>query len=443
MKTLGRRDILGGLAASAFLPLLDSERAHAQAAPRRFIVFGKNNGVHLPAFFPAPPAGGDVRLDAITLPPILQALDRRKNDLIVLGGVEHTSFKDIPNYNGHHSCGHNLTGIADKGSFLGGGISLDQVLANEFGKTVKLPFPTLNLGAASSGVQTMAVLSYRGPAQPVSNENSPQNAFNRLFGALSLSTAEQDRIRNERRSVLDYVNKRLAAFGERLGADDRQKIDYHLASVRDLEQRLGAMAAKGCVAPTITPVTTTDVSQGLPQLVKAQMDNIVAAMACDMTRVATLKASSAGDHAMLWLGADFARNGIDNPKAAATYHDITHHQFAETKDLKIRADQWWLEMLLYLLDKLDAVKEGAGTMLDNTLVLLTDDMGNGSVHTQGDMPFLIAGRLGGRLRAGRYLHPGKQVPHNHVLTAIANAFGLPLPSFGDPKYAGVYAGIVA
>jgi hypothetical protein len=438
-----RRDFLGALGASAFLPLLDADRASAQSYPLRFIVFGKNNGMHIPAFFPAAPAGGEARLDAITLPPILQTLDRRKNDVMVLGNVEQTSFKDIPNFNGHHSCGHNLTGIADKGSFLGGGVSLDQYIAAQFAKTVNLPFPTLNLGASASGVQTMAVLSYRGAAQPVSNENSATNAFNRLFGSLNLSAAEQDRLRRERKSVLDYLGARLTAFGARLGSEDRQKIDYHLGSVRDLEKRLSATAGKSCTAPTITPVPSTDTSKSLPQMIQAQMDNIVAAMACDLTRVATLKASSAGDHAMLWLGAEFQRAGIDNPKAAATYHDITHHQYGETKDLKIRADQWWLEMLMYLLDKLDAVKEGAGTMLDNTLVLMVDDMGNGAVHAQGDMPFVLAGRLGGRIKMGRYLNPGRKVAHNGVLVAVANAFGFPVTTFGDPKYGGAYPGVLA
>ncbi len=444
--------VLAGTAGTALVPLLSDDWARAQGAPRRVILMSKTNGMHLPGLFPATPSGGEIALSEIASPPpLLSSMSRRFKDLVLLGGIEQTTMKELPSPNGHHSASHTFTGAAGTtinsggvARFDGGGISLDQWLAQQIGKTVNLPYPTLNLSVNGGGDK----ISWRARDQGVTNEDNPYTVFTRLFGARNLPPAQVDQQRAERKSVLDFVSARFAAASKTLGTEDRAKLDFHGQSVRDLEKRLTAVFSQaGCTTPMLAQSNPMLAAQDqMPARISAQIELIVGAMACDLTRVATLKIGGFGDHALLWLGDEFKRlctPGTCSAGKPTSYHDVSHQQFKpDWTPLKQRADQFFLEaMMLYALDKLDAVKEGAGTMLDSTLVVLADDMGNGSSHAQSDIPWILGGRIGGRLKTNRFVHQGKR-SHNGVLVAIAHMMGYPVDTFGDAKFGGLLPGLL-
>jgi hypothetical protein len=153
-----------------------------------------------------------------------------------------------------------------------------------------------------------------------------------------------------------------------------------------------------------------------------QIDLLVAAMRCDVTRVGSIQFSDARNHVTFPF--------LDSRTDA---HELSHN----ANDPLYRAEtisifSWYAEQFAYLLQKLKQTPEGSGTMLDNTLVFWCNEIAQGG-HTQNDMPFVLAGRAGGAIRTGRYLqYNGK--PHNDLLVSILNAMDVKVSTFGNPNF---------
>jgi hypothetical protein len=258
------------------------------------------------------------------------------------------------------------------------------------------------------------------------------------------------RYRQERKSAIDFVNKELRRLQTHLGVEERLKLDAHLEAVRRLEQELGQAppaAGAGCQPPAQGgPKIDLTKASSMPAITKAMFDLVTAAAACDLTRVITVMMSnnSNEDLAMYWLGA-----GFDGPPAAVgSYKVRDHHNLAHAsgfRSQKIRADQWFVEQFTYLVESFKKVPEGNGTMLDNSVIWLANNMDNGAAHTVRGLPWVLAGSCGGALKTGQYLRFGdwgtaspargsKFLPHNGFLVALANAMGVPTQEFG--RYTG-------
>jgi uncharacterized protein DUF1552 len=198
--------------------------------------------------------------------------------------------------------------------------------------------------------------------------------------------------------------------------------------VRDLEARLAANVSVGssCVKPA-APTIDFKANDNFPAIGKAQMDLLVMALACDLTRVATIQwERSVGDVRFTWLG------------ATRGHHTISHDADTVTDSVEMltKINVWYSQQLAYLLGKMASIKEGAGTMLDNTLVFWCNELSRGNVHSHPDMPFVLAGGAGGALKTGRWLVYPKatSVPHNNLLVSIMNVMGLPDTTFGNPAF---------
>lgn len=151
------------------------------------------------------------------------------------------------------------------------------------------------------------------------------------------------------------------------------------------------------------------------------------ALACDLTRVATLQwERSVGDVRFTWLGADRG------------HHSLSHDpdSMADSVEMLTKINTWYAEQLAYLMTRMASIKEGTGTMLDNTVIFWCNELSRGNAHSHPDMPFLLAGGVGGALKTGRFLRYGSTatVPHNNLLVSLMNTMGLPDQTFGDPKY---------
>lgn len=428
-----RRAFLQGLGGALALPLLQLPRG-ARAAnspyPKRFLVFYQPNGTKKELWSPSASATERNFMPGALLAPVLPFLDR----LNLFDGVDNTAA--IEGYGDPHQRGMAsvLTGqIILPGDFVGGdgtrsgwggGISIDQYLAQQLAPAT--PITTLELGARVNEAIPRARIIYRGPDQPIPPENDPVAAYTRLFGGQSGDPRALRRLLARRRSVLDSVLAEFKALEGKVSAEDREKLDRHATTLRDLERRLANQSAPmaACVpgsAPTPRDVFAED-QYGV--LVRTQIDLLVRALACDVTRIGSLQCSTAVN------ALRFTFLGLSDFQGHALSHagDGNAGQQAQWE----RMLTWYSEQFAYLLASLDAVPEGDGTLLDNTVVLWVNELHRGNTHKLADVPFIVAGGKNLGIQGGRYFRLN-ETPHNNLLLSLLHAFGLDDTRFGDRR----------
>jgi len=446
-----RRDLLRSLPAALVPLLLPGRPARAAGFPRRLVIVHWTNGVH-PSYWPPVPAS---ETEFVLTPPLL-ALERHRQNIVLLGGL------GMPfGRTGHFTLPCLLTGekptpvVAGMGA-VGNAISVDQYVADALARHTPTPIRSLELGGVLPVRSPIfRSISFRGPAigqRPRDNppEIDPRRVWARLLGDRA-GAFDPARLRDERRSVLDRVGRDLDALVPALGREDRSKLLAHLEATRQLEQELGGLwAGPGRCTGAPPPELNARDPLASDRLVPVLFDLLTLALRCDLTRVVTLMLFNAGNDGIgfPFLGPDFV--GAANPESAFDHHGIAHSGGPR----KAVVDAWWISQLALLLDRLQAVPEGEGTLLDNTLVLFANQMADGAGHTTLGVPWIVAGRCQGAIRTGRYMlpagwdpvRPGSGCPPiNHVLVAVANAMlaGLepPLDRFGAPELAGELPGL--
>jgi hypothetical protein len=473
-----RRDFLRtlgvGAAATAALPLLHQTATLAETPrlPKRLIVMAWPNGTMPDHWWPT---GGerdfviDDREDS-PLKPLIPFRDR----LLLMGGIAFQNHKDDGEGGGHAALPYMFTGvrgapidgaISDGVGKSAGGPSVDWYLAERIAETESLAVPHLatRMIPREGGPDWWS--SFRGTpidGQPnnAPTEHDPYRLYDTLFGSFGGGDSRPDpalvRARRERRSVLDFLGRSYRRAAMDVGAADRPRIEQHWEAIREVERLLDgeSVTVPGCTAPTEPTagldVTTTKANRDIPQILRAQMDLTVMAMACDLTRVSSLLLGNShnGQVTYFWLGDEFTdpSNAPDNAGYGSAYlhhHAISHHGFRSESHARRKnlVDQWAMAQLAYLLGKLDSIPEGDGTMLDNTLVLFGNNMRTGAGHGLDDLAWILAGNADGYFETGRMLRwisgrEGSHLPQNRILTEICNAMGFPTDGFGDPAYAG-------
>ena len=418
MQRVHRRRFLRGLAGGALaLPLLDgltSGSARAVPHPKRLVVFFSANGTIDSAWRPT---GGE---KDFVLGEILAPLEPHRAQLSILAGIDAESSYHGPGDSSHwNGMGHMLTGteLVDLGggAFTGGGISVDQHIAKQVGGATKLA--SLELAVEESPSTVWSRLSYLGAAQPVPPQADPQKVFHRLFGGPS------PELRAQRKSVLDAVSDDLGALQTRLGKDDKLKLEAHLTAVRDVEKRLFIAPSPSCGSIELGRFDVND----LPAIGKEQMDLLVLALACDLTRVVTLQWSQAVSMTrMTWLG-------IPEP-----HHTLSHFpvQDAAAQVKLVQINRWYATQFAYLLQAMKAVPEGDGTLLDHSVVLWCNELGDGPTHSRRNVPYVLAGSGDGYFKTGRYLQfQGSKKPwHSDLLVSLCQAMDVNVSTFGNPAY---------
>ncbi len=433
--SLHRRAFLRRAGAGALaLPLLQLPRGARAAGdfPTRLILFFSPNGTKKELWSPGP----DATEHAWTSGRLLAPLMRHRDRLVLVDGVDNAVAEEGPGGPHQRGMASLLTGeVITEGDFVGGdgraagwagGPSVDQHAARVLRPPTALT--TLELGARALEAVPRGRMIYRGREQPVAPLNDPTEAFHRLFSGLGpQDPAATRRLLTRRQSVLDVVQADFAALRAKVTAEDRLKYDQHADALRDLERRLGAVVARPELCNPTLPIERADVMSEVEfgPLVRAQIDLTVHALACDVTRIASLQCSTSVN------ALRFTFMGLDEHQGHSLSHagDSSVDQQAEWEAMLV----WYAEQLAYLLDGLAAVPEGDGTLLDNTLVLWGMEIGRGNSHSLKDIPFVLAGRAGGRLRTGRYLrYDGK--PHNDLLVSVLHLLGIEQSTFGDARF---------
>jgi hypothetical protein len=374
------------------------------------------------------------------LGPILGPLAAHRDKLVVLKGVHmNSTVQDelgVASTNkpgGPHMKGPGamLTGGSLlAGSFTGSGgpagyadrISVDQQIANRLGKDTQ--FGSLEFGVRIQGQEPLRVISYRGPNQPNLTVDDPWQMYERIFADAQLSAGELERVRSERKSVLDFLKDDLGRLKTRMNNEDNHRLEVHLAGIRSIEQRL-AHGANACMVPTLPEPVDAYAMENYPLVGRLQSDLMLLAHACDLTRVSTF----------MWANADswqyYPFIGVDEE-----HHELSHagddDTVANEKLTKINA--WHAEQVAYVLDQLQGTDQADGSnLLDHTVLLWGNELGAGNSHTYKDIPWLLASGSGA-FETGRYLqYDGDGQPHNNLLLSICHAMGLDdLASFGIP-----------
>jgi hypothetical protein len=455
-RRLTRRTLLRGAAGiSVALPFLEAMRPRVgkaqTAGPQRFGVFFSANGM-LPNTWE--PKGGETDFE---FSQALQPLAPHRDDLVILRGVDaETSYMQDGN---PHDLGmaHMLTAMRMQVRRVGradhvvdgtaGGPSIDQAIAQAIGNDTRLRSLELGVEATTSVLEPMVLhMSYGGPNDPRTPIDEPQQAFARLFGDTEASQSEIEILQAQRRSVLDAVLTEFNAVSSAVGYDDRQRLERHANHIRDIESRVTDMAANTVCADPTPPTVTAELVDctvnehsstpmnakclaSLPEIGTAQMDLMVLAFACDLSRVVSLQWST-------------AESTTVHSAAGTTgeHHRMSHDVGTYGGDLT-KVDTWFAEQFAYLLSEMKKVPEGEGTLLDSSLMFWTNELEHGEAHNRRNLPFVLAGKAGGQLSTGRLLRYQRE-PHNKLYTSFLNLFGVDATGFGEPDFQGTLSGFV-
>lgn len=303
-------------------------------------------------------------------------------------------------------------------------VSIDQVIAQQLDPPT--PIRSLHLGPTPypagppsdtgwpSGYNTY--ISWSSPTAPNAPLESAQVAFDQIFVPGGSDPAQADARRRRRQSILDHTLDQIDTIEPRLGSEDALKLDEYLTAVREVETQLqNGDTMPGCSDGATPPGT----GLSFPEHTRAMLDVIALALRCDATRIITYSMDYG------FGNKDFGFLGLGSRK----HHNLSHSGTApETLAVHFAIVQWYMEQLAYLLGRLQEVDEGTGTLLDNSIVYMGSDVGDGWSHSHANLPAILAGGGAGALSPGRLIDAGG-ASYDSVLLALAHAMDAPVGSF--------------
>ncbi len=415
-----------GLSAAAlpFLPVLPSLAQGASNGKLQRIIFMFTPNGTIPAEFWPDQTGPDFQLKRILAP-----LEPFKNRLMTLNGICNKIRGDGDGHMRGMSClltadellPGNIQGGSDKPAGWARHISIDQEIRNflQARPETATRFGSLELGVAvPNRADPWTRESYAGANQPLAPSSDPYASFEKLYG--------QMKDRENVGSVLDEVREDLRTIAAHVDREEKDLLDQHATFVREMEKSLQSAETTNLIFPP--PQFEAGVAldnDGIPKISTMQADLLVSAFANGMARVATLQyTNSVGQARMRWLDIHEDHHGLS--------HEPDNNADAQEKLVKINV--WLCEQLAYLARKLDSIPEpgGQGTLMDNTTIVWTNELGKGNSHSLDNIPFvLVGGGLG--FNTGQSLK-FDNVTHNRLWLSIAHAFGHHIPTFGHKGF---------
>jgi hypothetical protein len=311
-----------------------------------------------------------------------------------------------------------MTGVEMTRGKVHVGVSVDQIAAEALGKETQ--FASLEMATEYNGA--LGGVSYKTATMPLPFEPNPRRVFERLFGEGGrIDPAASAEREAADRSALDLVMTRIAQLKSRLGPSDQRKLDEYLQSIRDIERRIQVALEKKPVAlPEMA--RPAGIPDSWPEHVKIMFDLQALALQADLTRVWTFMTAREA------TSMTFPHLGI-----TMGHHETSHHDFEPDKLealAKINVDQ--SNLFAYFLDKLESIKEGNSTLLDHSLIMYGSDLSVPTVHSQHDLPIILAGGAAGRIAGGRYIaFPGDTTPLTNLYLTMLDKVGVPTEKLGD------------
>ncbi len=429
-KSIPRRTFLRGIGATLALPILDSMMPAFAAPSKSVLRLGFvycPNGMVMQKWRPATEGRN------YDLTPILAPLEPFREDFLVLGGLDQTVAYPLPGEVGGVAP-HERAG----GAFLTAmhptrqgqlGISVDQIAASELAKETQLASLELALhdtdlvGQCEKGWNCayMRTLSWRGPATPLPNENSPRRVFERLFGDND-STDPAQRLARHRKdnSLLDSVTAATNRLMKNVGPRDRAKLSEYLDSVRDVERRIQtAEDQSDRDIPTIERPGA--IPAAFDDHAKLMFDLLLLAFQTDLTRVFTLM-----------MGREQSDRSFREIGIPDAHHMLSHHSNDPAKIAKIeQINIFHAQMLAYFLDKLKSTPNDDGSLLDHSMILYGSGISEGNVHSFVDLPILLAGGKSAQIKSGAHIRYPRNTPLSNLHVTLLDKLGISVEKMGD------------
>ncbi len=399
--------------------------ANQQRRKQRLVIMFSPNGVQPETFWP------EGRGETLNLHGSLLPLEPFEKQTLVLKGICDKVRGDGDSH--MRGIGCLLTGVElFPGNVQGGsstpagwasGLSIDQEIkgALQAKPATRTRFGSLEFGVhVPDHADTWTRMVYTGPNKPLAPIGNPYQMLNKLYGRAK----DQESLK----SILDDVQDDLRKVGSLLSTEDRKLVEEHATFVREMELDIKASEnqAVGHAVPQLEAGVKDD-NDNTPRISKMQIDLLVNSFAADFARVATLQYShSVGGIRMRWLGISEGHHELS--------HKLDDDRPAQENLTKI--NKWFCEQLAYLAKRLAETPEpgGSGSLLDNTLIVWTNELGKGNSHTLENIPFvLVGGGMG--FRMGRSLEFPK-VAHNRLHLSLAHAMGHHIDRFGNPDFCG-------
>ena len=433
-RAISRRTILRGAGAAIALPLLDAMVPALTAAQntaakpvRRLGVVYHPNGVVYENWLPTG-VGSEFKFSRVLTP-----LEKFRDRLVVVTGLADRQAEALGDGAGDHSraSGSYLTGVhvRKSDSQVLNGISMDQIAARTFERDTQLSSLQLTVDANSLvgscdvgySCAYSNTLSWLTPTLPLMSENDPRVVFERLFGA---SDSTDRRVREARlhedRSILDSINDRVRELQRKLGPADTTKVSDYLESLRAVERQI--QKAEEQSARELPDVTRpVGIPGSFEEHVELLYDLQVLAYQCDITRVITFM------YGREQSARTYPQVGVPDP-----HHQLSHHANDPEKLEKCTKIQvLHVEMFTKYLEKLAAVREGDGSLLDSSVILFGSGLSNSDRHTHGPLPTVVVGGGAGTIKGGRHLVYPDGTPFSNLHLTLLDKVGVPVDKLGD------------
>lgn len=451
---ISRRRMLKGMGACIALPFLDAMAIPGQTASRvspvRTAFLFMPNGVHPDRWTPATTGRG------FELTPQLMPLEKFRKDIVVLGELmnRNSIFKGA---DGHYAKSASLLTCMPIKQTVGdnissGGVSIDQVIAGDVGHDTLFPSLEYGLDRITTGVDINvgftrlygSSISWKSPNQPLSKEIDPRLAFDRLFR--QYVPGVKVKADPYKQSILDVVLADANDLKRHLGRADQDKVSEYLESIYSVEKRISNDTNRTKFAKNITPDITRELSRlnhsieeykeayggvDITEKTRLMLDIMALAFWSDASRVSTFMfGNSVSDRNFSFL------DGVKG-----NHHSISHHMDkAGALEEYTRIAQWHVAQYAYFLDKLASIREGDKTLLENSMVVFTSDLRDGNRHSPRNLPIVMAGQGGGKIRTGQHLVFEKETPLANLYLTMLQAMNLPHQKFGDST--GTLTGLV-
>jgi hypothetical protein len=433
-KALDRRTLLRGSGAVLALPLLEamlpaSARAAEMAAKarKRLHVIYMPNGMMMDNFFPTQ-AG-----DGYAITPILKPMEAYRDKFMVISGLDHAQAEALGDGAGDHGrcCGSYLTGVHVKkteGADLASGVSMDQLVAKEFGQYTQIPSLELGLeppslvGSCDTGYSCAYTntLSWTGASTPLPVTTNPREVFERLFGdGDSLDTASRMAQLKRQASILDFVADDAKRLSRNMGANDKKKMDEYMTSVRDIEHRIQkAEQGGGNVAALPNYTRPTGIPDGFEDHARMMIDLQVLAAQADLTRVSTFM-----------LGREVSARSYPEIGVADGHHPLSHHGNDPEKIAKLtKINTLHMEQIAYYMKRMNETKDGDAALLDNTMLLAGASLADPNRHEHRNLPTIVAGGL---VKGNRHVVADKGTPMTNLMLSMMDTLGVHQDKIGD------------
>lgn len=429
-KSLARRTFLRGAGASLALPLLDSMLPAFAAdvtptQPRLGFAYIGNGIVHA-NWTPSTTGAG------FELTPNLAPLANVRDQLNVLSGLAHLEADTKGDGTGDHprSSAAWLTGVhaydrTRPGVEVKLAMTADQIAAGTIGRDAPIPSIELSVDAPMQGACDSGdcfyvnTVSWRSETTPNLAEIHPRIVFERLFGDGGSSEERLERTRVTG-SILDSVRAEARRLAGSLGHGDTRKLDEYLDAVREIERRIQSAEARGAQDIAL-PERPTSIPDSYEAHTRLMFDLLVLAFQSDTTRIASMI-----------MARELSGLSYPNVGVPEGHHSVSHHRDdPDLIDKKSRIDTYHVQLFAEFAEKLAAIPEGDGSLLDQCFLLYGSGMGDGNLHRHEDLPCLTLGKLGGKLETGRHLVYPEHTPMTNLLLTMLDHVGIELESFGD------------